>query len=43
MTLLNYDPLFLEHRTGSHPGRPERLVQVMRHVERTAIRDSVNA
>jgi acetoin utilization deacetylase AcuC-like enzyme len=37
MTLLYYDPLFLEHRTGTHPERPERLVQVMRHLERTAL------
>ena len=37
MTLLYYDPLFLEHRTGSHPERPERLVQVMRHLERTGL------
>jgi acetoin utilization deacetylase AcuC-like enzyme len=37
MTLLYYDPLFLEHRTGTHPERPERLVQVMRHLERTGL------
>jgi acetoin utilization deacetylase AcuC-like enzyme len=37
MTLLYYDPLFLEHRTGTHPERAERLVQVMRHLERTAL------
>ncbi|MGD9722257.1 MAG: histone deacetylase [Pirellulales bacterium] len=37
MTLLYYDPLFLEHRTGHHPERPERLVQVMRHLERTGL------
>src|SRR5262249_14380544 len=38
MTLLYYDPLFLEHCTGPHhPERPERLVQVMRHLERTAL------
>jgi acetoin utilization deacetylase AcuC-like enzyme len=37
MTLLYYDPLFLEHRTGRHPERPERLVQVMRHLERTGL------
>ncbi|MEX0677144.1 MAG: histone deacetylase [Pirellulales bacterium] len=37
MTLLYYDPLFLEHRTGTHPERPERLVQVMRHLARTGL------
>ena len=37
MTLLYYDPLFLEHQTGSHPERPERLIQVMRHLERTGL------
>jgi acetoin utilization deacetylase AcuC-like enzyme len=37
MTLLYYDPFFLEHRTGSHPERPERLVHVMRHLERTGL------
>ena len=37
MTLLYYDPLFLEHHTGTHPERPERLVQVMRHLDRTGL------
>jgi acetoin utilization deacetylase AcuC-like enzyme len=37
MTLLYYDPLFLEHRTGQHPERPERLMAVMRHLERTGL------
>ncbi len=37
MTLLYYDPLFLEHRTGKHPERPERLLSVMRHLERTGL------
>jgi acetoin utilization deacetylase AcuC-like enzyme len=37
MTLLYYDPVFLEHRTGSHPERAERLVQIMRHLERTGL------
>jgi acetoin utilization deacetylase AcuC-like enzyme len=37
MTLLYYDPLFLEHRTGQHPERPERLVQIVRHLERTGL------
>jgi acetoin utilization deacetylase AcuC-like enzyme len=37
MTLLYYDPFFLEHQTGGHPERPQRLVQVMRHLERTGL------
>ena len=37
MVLLYYDPLFLEHDTGRHPERAERLVQVMRHLERTGL------
>lgn len=38
MTLLYYDPLFLEHDTGEHPERAERLRQVMRHLDRTGLR-----
>jgi acetoin utilization deacetylase AcuC-like enzyme len=37
MTLLYYDPFFLEHQTGRHPERPERLLHVMRHLERTGL------
>jgi len=37
MTLLYYDPLFLEHKTGSHPERGERLVAVIRQLERTGL------
>jgi acetoin utilization deacetylase AcuC-like enzyme len=37
MTLFYYDPLFLEHHTGQHPERPQRLVQVVRHLERTGL------
>lgn len=37
MTLLYYHLVFLEHLTGSHPERPERLVQVMRHLQRTGL------
>jgi acetoin utilization deacetylase AcuC-like enzyme len=37
VTLLYYDPLFLEHQTGTHPERPERLVQIVRHLERTGL------
>ncbi len=38
MTLLYYDPQFLEHDTGgAHPERPQRLIQVARHLERTGL------
>ncbi len=37
MTLLYYDPLFLEHRTGTHPERPQRLVQIMSHLSRQGL------
>jgi acetoin utilization deacetylase AcuC-like enzyme len=37
MTLLYYDPVFLEHQTGTHPERPQRLTQIMRHLERTGL------
>jgi acetoin utilization deacetylase AcuC-like enzyme len=38
MTLLYYDPQFLEHETGSgHPERPQRLIQVVRHLERKGL------
>ncbi len=37
VTLLYYDPLFLEHNTGKHPERAERLVQIMRQLERTGL------
>ncbi len=37
MTLLYYDPVFLEHKTGSHPERPQRLIDIMRHLERTGL------
>jgi len=42
MTLLYYDPFFLQHQTGGHPERPERLVQVMRHLERTGLDQRCN-
>ena len=31
--LLYYSPQFLEHKTGSHPERPARLVEIMKHLE----------
>ncbi len=33
MTLLYYDPRFLDHQTGSHPERPERLSTVINRLE----------
>ncbi|HEX3659518.1 MAG TPA: histone deacetylase [Pirellulales bacterium] len=39
MTLLYSDPLFLEHETGKHPERPERLRQVTAHLTRTGLAD----
>ncbi|HWB00073.1 MAG TPA: histone deacetylase, partial [Pirellulales bacterium] len=37
MTLLYTDPLFLEHRTGKHPERPERLVAIERQLARSGL------
>lgn len=33
MTLLYYDPVFLRHRTGNHPERPERLAAILERLE----------
>jgi len=33
MTLFYYDPVFLEHDTGTHPENPQRLRQVMQSFE----------
>jgi acetoin utilization deacetylase AcuC-like enzyme len=37
MTLLYSDPAFLDHKTGQHPERPERLMQVVAHLKRTGL------
>lgn len=37
MTLLYSDPAFLEHKTGQHPERPERLLQIVAHLKRTGL------
>ncbi|HZZ29518.1 MAG TPA: histone deacetylase [Pirellulales bacterium] len=37
LTLLYYHDRFLDHETGTHPERPERLTQVMRHLERQGL------
>jgi acetoin utilization deacetylase AcuC-like enzyme len=39
MTLLFGDPLFLEHDTGRHPERPERLKAIWAHLERSGLAD----
>lgn len=39
MALLYSDPLFLEHETGKHPERAERLRQVTAHLARTGLAD----
>jgi len=33
MTLLYYDPRFLDHDTGAHPERPERLRQIIKRLD----------
>lgn len=33
MTLLYYSPRFLDHETGSHPEKPQRLVAVHKHLD----------
>ena len=37
MTLLYFDPSMLEHDTGQHPERAQRLVQVVSHLKRTGL------
>jgi acetoin utilization deacetylase AcuC-like enzyme len=37
--LLYTDPLFLEHETGEHPERPERLRAIQRHLDATGLAD----
>lgn len=37
MTLLYSDPRFLDHQTGAHPERPQRLEQVVAHLKRTGL------
>jgi acetoin utilization deacetylase AcuC-like enzyme len=37
MTLLYYSPRFLDHDTGDHPERPQRLVAIARELERTGL------
>src|SRR4029078_10802549 len=37
MTLLYYDPRFLDHDTGNHPERPSRLRQIVARLESTGL------
>jgi acetoin utilization deacetylase AcuC-like enzyme len=37
MTLLYYTPRFLDHDTGDHPERPQRLAAIARQLERTGL------
>jgi acetoin utilization deacetylase AcuC-like enzyme len=37
MTLLYYDPRFLNHDTGTHPEQPERLRAIVAELERTGL------
>jgi acetoin utilization deacetylase AcuC-like enzyme len=37
MTLLYYTPRFLDHDTGDHPERPQRLTAIARQLERTGL------
>jgi acetoin utilization deacetylase AcuC-like enzyme len=37
MTLLYYDPRFLDHDTGHHPEQPERLRQIVARLEKSGL------
>jgi acetoin utilization deacetylase AcuC-like enzyme len=37
MTLLYYDPRFLDHATGRHPERPQRLKQIVARLEASGL------
>lgn len=37
MTLLYYDPVFLQHNTGHHPESADRLVHIMAHLTHTGL------
>ena len=36
-TLLGYDKIFLQHRTGEHPERPARLISIVEHLQRDGL------
>jgi acetoin utilization deacetylase AcuC-like enzyme len=37
MTLLYSDPIFLEHQTGAHPERPQRLTAILARLEQAGL------
>lgn len=43
MTLLYHSPLFLTHKTGAHPERPERLATIDRHLKQVGMYERVKA
>ena len=40
-TLLGYDDIFLQHRTGEHPERPARLTSIMERLKRDGLFDKL--
>lgn len=40
---LVYDPIYLEHDTGSHPENSQRLVSIMAHLEETGTREKLTS
>ena len=38
---LVYDPIYLEHDTGSHPENSQRLVAMMSHLEKTGMKEKL--
>ncbi|PIU56332.1 MAG: histone deacetylase, partial [Chloroflexi bacterium CG07_land_8_20_14_0_80_45_17] len=38
---LVYDPIYLEHDTGSHPENSQRLVAIMSHLEKTGTKEKL--
>ena len=41
LTALGYDDIFLQHRTGRHPERPERLVSIVETLKKDGIWDEL--
>jgi len=40
---LVYDPIYLEHDTGSHPENPQRLIAIMSHLEETGLKKKLTS
>ena len=40
-TLLGYDDIFLQHRTGEHPERPARLTSIIERIKRDGLFDKL--